>query len=144
MVPWISADASQSSEDAYDKTAYFDPSNHCYWLCFKALWPTYPLEWNKETVGDIFESMLGVHYLISTRKFEGKPEVWACLLKTIALYLPVFQFFHDFCYAVYRYLRATNWALAKTTACEPFLRFCDFYLPKACKVPLDPLDEQCA
>jgi hypothetical protein len=136
LVPWSSADASQSSDDAYDKTAWFDPGNHCYWLVFKALWPTYSLEWNKETVGDIFESMLGLHYLATTTIFEGRAEDKAFLLRTNIAYIAVCRFLHDFCYAVFRYLRSTRWVMAEGSG-EPFLRFCNFYLPKACKVPLE-------
>ena len=50
-----------------DKVHYFDPSNWVYAVTMRLMMPKTMQEvaWNTETKGDIFESILGCHYLVS-------------------------------------------------------------------------------
>ena len=50
-----------------DKQSYFDPTNWVYALTMRLMMPHMmkDIEWNNETKGDIFESILGCNYLVS-------------------------------------------------------------------------------
>ena len=50
-----------------EKQDYFDPSNWVYAVTMRLMVPKMmqEVEWNNETKGDIFESILGCHYLVA-------------------------------------------------------------------------------
>ena len=53
--------------------SYFDPSNWVYAVTMRLMMPKMMLEvgWNKGTKGDIFESILGLHYLVANGLVKG-------------------------------------------------------------------------
>ena len=56
------------------KQAYFDPSNWVYAMALRLMMPklVQEVEWNNETKGDIFESILGCHYLVANGLMTGR------------------------------------------------------------------------
>ena len=48
------------------KDCYFDPTNWVYALTMRLMMPNLmkEVDWNMETIGDIFESILGLHYMV--------------------------------------------------------------------------------
>jgi hypothetical protein len=79
------------------ETDYFDPTNHTYLFAFRLLFGDFWASccWNKETCGDIFESILGFVWLANSIGHESLPasrlaaffdsvihSVWAILLVT--------------------------------------------------------------
>ena len=79
-----------------DIGTYFDPGNWHYLMCFVLLFGDVP--WNKETVGDMFESILGMRYLIEE---EGMP------YKHFPFGFA--NFLEHWCVAVYRWFECTAW-----------------------------------
>ena len=76
---------------------YFDPGNSHYKLSFVLLFGDFG--WNAESVGDIFESILGLQYLLrnyNVPDVPGFPHSFA-------------RFLHDWCLALYRWRAATGW-----------------------------------
>ena len=57
----------------FEKQAYFDPSNWVYAMALRLITPklVQEVEWNNETKGDIVESILGCHYLVSNGLMIG-------------------------------------------------------------------------
>ena len=57
-----------------EKQAYFDPTNWVYAVTLRLMMPklVQEVEWNNETKGDIFESILGCHYLVANGLMAGR------------------------------------------------------------------------
>ena len=80
-----------------DIGTYFDPGNWHYQVCFELLFGDVPW-WNQETIGDMFESILGMRYLIEN---EGVPYT--------TFPFGFAEFLERWCVAVYRWFKCTAW-----------------------------------
>ena len=96
-----------------DDKAYFDPGNEHYKNCFEMLFGR--TDWNRETVGDIVESLLGMQYLIANTEevFKEEPSHWVMFPTGFVTFL------HDWCLAVHRYKQSTGWwTLSYSEICD--------------------------
>ena len=95
---WAGRDSDLEKVKHLSMTGYFDPGNFHYRKCFETLFGK--VDWKAETVGDIIEGLLGMHYLVQNNCTKSKD-------------LPVgfVKFLHNWCLAVYRYNQSLGWAV---------------------------------
>ena len=75
--------------------------------------------WNQNTVGDMIESLMGLHDLMSTKQVENIP----------SFPFGFVRFLHDWCLAMYRYSQATAWKFSYAEiSMQIKLRAVDFYM----------------
>ena len=93
---------------------YYDPGNLVYMYAMKLMFNEIfaSVNWNRETVGDIFESILGLYYL---RGRGGKQ----CPITLVRMA----EWLDQYISAIYEFMKCTGWSHVEKHTFQPWHNF---------------------